>query len=362
MAETIEIDINAKDNTSAATKSVAANFQDLGRQISGIGSSMSNIFTRPLMDLERFLMKNKDIQAALEPAKQAWTDLGNQLAVALVPAITALTPLIIGLADALGKMVTWFSELPVGLQGAVLGFLGLVAAVGPLLVMVGQLITFIGSLSAAWTTVSGIIAPIASTVLPGITAAFAAISLPVILLVGALVLLGVTIAVFGKDAWNTLTMLWAIWKQTWENMMQKVKDAIMSIRNVDWGGIGTNIVKGIANGINSGVSWIVNAARAAAQAALDAARNLLGIHSRSKVFTGIGLNVMEAFSYGINKNAGLPASATSKAVSATIPAAVNSTRSTGGGGTQFVYAPAVSFGTQAEIDNAFAALLKKQRK
>jgi hypothetical protein len=359
MAETIEIDINAKDNTSGATKSVAANFQSLGREISGIGSSMTNIFTRPLMDLERFLMKNKDIQAALEPAKQAWTDLGNQLATSLVPVLTSLTPLMIGLADALSKMIALFSELPIGLQGAAVGFLVIVAALGPLLVFVGQLITFLGSLSAAWTTISGIIAPIASTILPGIAAAFAAVTLPVWLLLGALVLLGVTIAVFGKDAWNSLTMLWEIWKTTWEKMMKKVEDAVMSIKNVDWGGIGRNIMEGIRDGIDAGISWIVNAAKNAAQAALDAARNLLGINSPSLVFAGVGKNMMKGMASGINANAGLPASATSKAVSATIPAAVNSTSTGGGVGATLVYSPMISLASQAEAENVLLPMMRK---
>lgn len=61
-------------------------------------------------------------------------------------------------------------------------------------------------------------------------------------------------------------------------MVENVKSAF----NIDWGSIGSNIVRGIANGITSGLGWIVDAARSAANAALKAAKDLLGIHSPSR--------------------------------------------------------------------------------
>jgi hypothetical protein len=61
-------------------------------------------------------------------------------------------------------------------------------------------------------------------------------------------------------------------------------NAINSFRNIDWGSVGKNVVQGIANGITSGVKWIVDAAKRAARAALEAVQGFLGIHSESKVF------------------------------------------------------------------------------
>lgn len=251
MAETIEIDINARDNTGKAVKSVEANFRNLGRQLSGIGSSMSNIFTRPLMDLERFLMKNSEIQAALAPAQKAWQDLGNELAVSLVPVIKDLTPALISLAGSLSDVIKAFSALPPGTKEAIVAFVGIMGALGPVLIGAGQLVTFIGSLSGAWATLSGILAPIGTTVLPAIGAGLAAISAPVWLLIGAIALLGVTIAVFGKQAWQTITDIGGIFSALWTLIQIKIDQIKQAFLSVDWGGIGRNIINGIARGIQS---------------------------------------------------------------------------------------------------------------
>ena len=63
-----------------------------------------------------------------------------------------------------------------------------------------------------------------------------------------------------------------------------VLDILAKFNDTDWGEIGTNIILGIANAILGGIDIIKDAAAAAAQAALDAAKGLLGIESPSKVF------------------------------------------------------------------------------
>ena len=58
-------------------------------------------------------------------------------------------------------------------------------------------------------------------------------------------------------------------------------DAFM---NTDWLQIGASIIKGIAAGISGTVGALVDAVKAAAQKALESAKNFLGIHSPSAVF------------------------------------------------------------------------------
>ncbi len=352
MAEVVEIDINAKDNTSRAANSARANFQILGREISGIGNSMTNIFTRPIMDLERFVMKNKEVQEAIKPIDEAFSKVGDKLATSFVPIIERLTPALLSFADSLSKIIDWFSKLPPGVQDSILGFVGLLAALGPVLTTVGSLITTVGSLGTTWTTISGILAPIASGVLPAIGGALAAISAPVWLLIGAIVLLGATIAIFGKRAWQTITDIGKIFQALWTLIQIKIDQIKKAWLSVDWGGIGKNIVQGISNGIRAGITWIVDAARNAAQAAVNAARNLLGLHSPSLVFANVGMNMMKGMANGINSNAGLAVNATSSAVSATIP----KTRGSGGG--DFIYAPMFSMGNRSEVENTIAPMVK----
>ena len=64
-------------------------------------------------------------------------------------------------------------------------------------------------------------------------------------------------------------------------IIQAIFDAFM---NTDWLQIGIDIIKGIATGIGNTVGALVDAVKAAAQKALESAKNFLGIHSPSSVF------------------------------------------------------------------------------
>ena len=52
--------------------------------------------------------------------------------------------------------------------------------------------------------------------------------------------------------------------------------------------IGSNIVKGVWNGISSGWTWLTDKVKSLANSLVDGVKNVLGIHSPSRVFAGIG--------------------------------------------------------------------------
>lgn len=95
---------------------------------------------------------------------------------------------------------------------------------------------------------------------------------------------------FGDDLKRIWHNLWAsVWEglqNAWSGMLNylvRLPGLIISFfTNTDWGEIGRDIVQGIANGISSAVGVIKDAAKRAAQAALDAAKGFLGISSPSK--------------------------------------------------------------------------------
>lgn len=97
----------------------------------------------------------------------------------------------------------------------------------------------------------------------------------------------------------------------WDLLKDAVTAVVTNVRNawtsIDWGGIGKAILDGIAAGIRNGASAIINAAQDAAQAAFEAAKNFLGIHSPSKLAADeIGAPFAEGMAAGIrNSIAGL---------------------------------------------------------
>ena len=64
--------------------------------------------------------------------------------------------------------------------------------------------------------------------------------------------------------------------------------------------VGENIVDGIWKGIEAGWTWLTNKVADLAQSLLDAAKNVLGIHSPSKEFAWIGQMSAEGMIVGFD--------------------------------------------------------------
>lgn len=83
-------------------------------------------------------------------------------------------------------------------------------------------------------------------------------------------------------------------------MVSQIKNAFTS---VNWGSVGMNIIKGIASGLTGAAGAIVEAAKSAANKALDAAKSALGIHSPSRVFRDqVGKMMALGMGIGFEKN------------------------------------------------------------
>lgn len=90
-------------------------------------------------------------------------------------------------------------------------------------------------------------------------------------------------------------------------LISKIPSIISQIKNaftsIDWGTVGSNIIKGIASGLKSAGGAIAEAAKNAAKSALNAAKDFLGIHSPSRVFRDqVGKMMALGMGIGFDKN------------------------------------------------------------
>ncbi len=174
---------------------------------------------------------------------------------------------------------------------------------------------------------------------------------------------------FGEDLRKLVDTIWenlkTIFRNAVSNIILIVSDLVRTIiskfREIDWAQVGQDIISGIANGIRNAAGWLADAARGAAQAALDAAKGFLGIHSPSAVAAkmigrpfveGIGQGIDEAVS-GLDSNL---QSLAASMVAAPVPAAAG----VGGGGSiTFVYSPTFSLASKEEAYEAIAPVLRE---
>lgn len=67
--------------------------------------------------------------------------------------------------------------------------------------------------------------------------------------------------------------------------------------------IGSNIIQGMVNGVTSAAGHLIDSVKGAVDDAIDAAKNLLGIHSPSRVFRKIGQYTMQGAALGVDDDA-----------------------------------------------------------
>lgn len=238
-----------------------------------------------------------------------------------------LMPIAIKLMDALIPILKWLENLPAPVKSGILVFMGLAAAVGPVLIVIGQLITFVGTLVGLFGTGGALAGAFAGLVpaLAAIGAAFGAVILPILAIAAAIALPAIAIYLMYTNFMKFLPM----YEGLWNSVVTWIQGVIKQITDVDWGQIGKDILNGIWNGLKSGWDWLKNQVAQLAQDLLNAAKWVLGISSPSSVFAEVGKNISLGMGEGITQYSNVPMGATANMAMATIPAAVSG--SSGGG-------------------------------
>ncbi len=90
-----------------------------------------------------------------------------------------------------------------------------------------------------------------------------------------------------------------------KNIPQVIKALLKALGKAQEGvkEIGKNIVKGLWDGISSMISWVGEKVSGFVGDIIEGAKELLGIHSPSRVFAGIGEYLVEGFAQGIDTTA-----------------------------------------------------------
>lgn len=246
-------------------------------------------FTNAPPALQTFILVVAAIAAAIGPVILI---IGS-----LVTAVGTIAPIVAGLGPVLagiGAMIT----------GTVLPAIGsLIAALAPVLLPIAAIIAVLALLYLAWKNNFGGIqdkfAAFVAWLKPLWDALWKGLMVVFSYFAAQFKSLGEAFRAAANGDWTTFgAKIREIWDRAWGAVADVVRawlggirqtfmnnvNAILNMFRIDWGEVGRNIIEGIANGITDSIDWIIDAAKKAAKAALDAAKGFLGIKSPSKVF------------------------------------------------------------------------------
>lgn len=230
--------------------------------------------------------------------------LGDVLIPFLLTAIEAAKPLLEGLKN----LTEWFANLDPRMQQTIVTAAGIVAAIGPLMMIIGNLAGAIKSLL-----------PIVRMIPGAFTAVRTAIGLlsgPIGWVVTAITLIATAWATdfmgfrtFIKEAWG-----WVV--DAFRDVRDKLRSALNAIREnfLDWWdnvqtffkgipaqmlGFGKDIISGLMDGVKSMMTGAVDAVKGVGEGIISGFKNLLGIESPSKVFFEFGMDIGQGLADGI---------------------------------------------------------------
>ena len=258
-----------------------------------------------------------------------------------------LIPTVTSFLQALIPILQFFNGLPQPVKQTIVYLLLFAAAMGPVLSTGGRLISFGGTLlklfgaggalSGAGTTIAGLASSVAGlgSGLGGLIATAAVAAAPFVALALAIGGLILVIKLFGKEAWTTLVQLGAIIGMVVQLATWKIQGFAAAIIKAIGGALnwivgqasnfyraGQNLMAGLINGVASFGSALIEYIVKILSYAIDAVKNLLGIHSRSTVFYDIGKNIDLGAEGGIEAFGDRPAAAAARMASGVKSASV----------------------------------------
>jgi phage-related minor tail protein len=199
-----------------------------------------------------------DVQAQSETAAAKFAEAQAQMADASVKLGAALLPLIEDvmpkLVAAVTALVNWFTNLPKPVQDGILVFLGLLAALGPILVVLGSLITVVGTLITIFSAIGPIVLAVGATI--------AALGAPLIIIIAIVAALAIAIYTHWHQIidWTSDMMLRVsgAWNAGWTSMADFLKCLLDALKTAVQDAM--NFIMGIVNNVVNAI----NAAKSAA--------------------------------------------------------------------------------------------------
>lgn len=188
--------------------------------------------------------------AKFAQAQAQMADAMIKLGAAMLPVVEAVMPKLVAAVTAI---VNGFTSLPAPVQTGILVFLGLVAALGPLLIIIGSTITAVGTIIGLFST-TGVIYAFGAAIL--------GLGAPLLIVIAAVVLLAITIyrnwsAIIDWTS-NMMLSIAGAWNKGWTGMSTFLTGLLDDVKSAVQGAM--TFIMGIVNNVLGAINSVKSAA------------------------------------------------------------------------------------------------------
>lgn len=301
------------DNLGPAAGAADSIFSAIGSGVQTFGQAVNDLV---LPAIDQLSPAFTYLFEAIQNAQPLLELLANVFGVVLASAISVIIQLFAGLVGIAGIVINGFQQIYEGITGFATGVVqfftvDLPNAINVLIQWFAQLPSNIAGFLA--TAIANVVAWVANMASNAVSAGSQFISS----IASFLSALPGNIASWLSGAISTVvgwvTQFASNATSAASQFGSKLRDGLAAIPGT-LGNIGSNIVQGLVDGVTGAAGKLISAVKGAVDDAIQAAKNLLGIKSPSRVFRKIGQYVMQGAALGVDDDADLLLQSTDNAM------------------------------------------------
>lgn len=301
------------DNLKPAADAADSVFSAISSGIKTFGDNVNDLV---LPAIDTLSPAFNDFFAAIQTAQPLLEFIANIIGVGLAAAISTAIKLFAAITEVIAFVITGFAQLYEDISGFVTGVVNFFTVTAPQAIQ--SLITWFaqlpGNIAAFLLTVIAKVAAWAANMVSNAAQAGSQFVTNVVNFLASLP--GSVLGFLNSVITNVLNFVSQMGQQAVNAATQFANSLINGLASIPGrvASIGSNIIQGMVNGVTGAASKLIDAVKGAVGDAIEGAKNLLGIHSPSRVFRKIGQYTMQGAALGVDDDADLLLQSTDNAM------------------------------------------------
>lgn len=301
------------DNLKPAADAADSVFSAIGSGIKTFGDNVNDLV---LPAIDTLSPAFNDFFAAIQTAQPLLEFIANIIGVGLAAAISMAIKLFAAITEVIAFVITGFAQLYEDISGFVTGVVNFFTVTVPQAIQ--SLVTWFaqlpGNIAAFLSTVIANVAAWAANMVSNAAQAGSQFVTNVVNFLANLP--GRMLGFLNSVITNVLNFVSQMGQQAANAATQFAKSLIDGLASIPGrvASIGSNIIQGMVNGVTGAAGKLIDAVKGAVGDAIEGAKNLLGIHSPSRVFRKIGQYTMQGAALGVDDDADLLLQSTDNAM------------------------------------------------